>query len=62
MPAGIPVGTLAIGNAGATNAALLAASILGNKYPTITAALDAFRAAQTEKVLSQPDPRNAVKI
>ena len=57
MPAGIPVGTLAIGKAGATNAALLAASILGNKYPTYRAALDAYRAKQTEKVLSQPDPR-----
>jgi 5-(carboxyamino)imidazole ribonucleotide mutase len=57
MPAGIPVGTLAIGKAGATNAALLAASILGNKYPDYRAALDAHRAKQTEKVLSQPDPR-----
>jgi 5-(carboxyamino)imidazole ribonucleotide mutase len=59
MPAGIPVGTLAIGNAGATNAALLAASILGNKYPAIAAAVDAFRLAQTDKVLAQPDPRIA---
>jgi 5-(carboxyamino)imidazole ribonucleotide mutase len=57
MPAGIPVGTLAIGNAGATNAALLAASILGNKYPTIATAVDAFRESQTAKVLAQPDPR-----
>lgn len=57
MPAGIPVGTLAIGAAGATNAALLAASILSNTHPGIRAALDAFRAAQTDKVLSQPDPR-----
>jgi 5-(carboxyamino)imidazole ribonucleotide mutase len=57
MPAGIPVGTLAIGNAGATNAALLAASILGNKYPSVAAALDAFRKAQTDKVLAQSDPR-----
>jgi len=57
MPAGIPVGTLAIGNAGATNAALLAASILGNKYPAFAAAVDAFRTAQTDKVLAQPDPR-----
>ncbi len=57
MPAGIPVGTLAIGVAGATNAALLAASILANQSPTVCAALDAFRAAQTDKVLAQPDPR-----
>ena len=58
MPGGIPVGTLAIGKAGAVNAALLAASILGNKYPDIRAALKAFRTAQTEQVLSQPDPRS----
>lgn len=57
MPAGVPVATLAIGEAGAANAGLLAASILGNKYPEIAAALDAFRARQTETVLSQPDPR-----
>jgi len=57
MPAGIPVGTLAIGVAGATNAALLAASILGNTQPAIRAAVEAYRAAQTGKVLAQPDPR-----
>ena len=57
MPAGIPVGTLAIGKAGATNAALLAAAILANKYPAILDALTQFRAAQTARVLSQPDPR-----
>jgi 5-(carboxyamino)imidazole ribonucleotide mutase len=57
MPAGIPVGTLAIGAAGATNAALLAAAILGNTQPAIRAAVEAFRAAQTDKVLAQPDPR-----
>ena len=57
MPAGIPVGTLAIGSAGATNAGLLAAAILANKYPAISTALEAFRAAQTEAVLEQPDPR-----
>ncbi len=57
MPAGIPVGTLAIGPAGATNAGLLAAAILANKYPAIGTALEAFRAAQTEAVLEQPDPR-----
>lgn len=57
MPAGIPVGTLAIGKAGATNAALLAAAILGTSHPEILRALDAFRAAQTEIVLNNPDPR-----
>ncbi|MBX5461107.1 MAG: 5-(carboxyamino)imidazole ribonucleotide mutase [Steroidobacteraceae bacterium] len=57
MPAGIPVATFAIGVAGATNAALSAASILANKYPDIAAALDAFRTRQTESVLSNPDPR-----
>ncbi len=56
MPAGIPVGTLAIGQAGATNAALLAASILANKYPEVLAALDTFRREQTDKVLANPDP------
>ncbi len=59
MPAGVPVGTLAIGKAGATNAALLAAAILGAKYPEIRLALKRFRAAQTEKVLAAPDPREA---
>jgi len=57
MPAGIPVGTLAIGRAGAVNAALLAASLLGNKYPQIREALRTHRARQTEQVLAQPDPR-----
>jgi 5-(carboxyamino)imidazole ribonucleotide mutase len=57
MPAGVPVATLAIGAAGATNAALLAASILGSHDERILTALEAFRAAQTEKVLAQPDPR-----
>ncbi len=51
MPAGVPVGTLAIGAAGATNAALLAASILANKYPNIRERLEAFRQSQTEAVL-----------
>ncbi len=54
MPAGIPVGTLAIGRAGAINAALLAASILALADPAIAAALDAFRAAQTQAVASAP--------
>ncbi len=56
MPAGIPVGTLAIGRAGAVNAALFSASILGNKYADIQIALDAFRKQQTETVLDHPDP------
>jgi len=57
MPAGVPVGTLAIGRAGATNAALLAAAILANHDVDIRTALDAFRAEQTERVLGDPDPR-----
>lgn len=57
MPAGVPVGTLAIGKAGAINAALFAASILGNKYPNIRATLAEFRQNQTEAVLARPDPR-----
>lgn len=57
MPAGIPVGTLAIGKAGAVNAALLAAAILGNKYPEYRQALHQFRQQQTETVLSNSDPR-----
>ncbi|SDL25013.1 5-(carboxyamino)imidazole ribonucleotide mutase [Modicisalibacter muralis] len=56
MPAGIPTGTLAIGRAGAINAALLAAAILGNKYPEIRSALEDYRAEQTRKVLDHPDP------
>jgi 5-(carboxyamino)imidazole ribonucleotide mutase len=58
MPAGVPVATLAIGKAGAVNAALLAASILGNRYPKIRTALKAFRQQQTADVLNQPDPRS----
>lgn len=57
MPAGIPVGTLAIGKAGATNAGLLAAAVLGNKYPDYRDALKRFRQAQTDMVLARPDPR-----
>ncbi|MDB6130090.1 MAG: purE, partial [Verrucomicrobiales bacterium] len=53
MPGGIPVGTLAIGKPGAVNAALLAAAILGNKYPLIREAYDLFRKTQTETVLAQ---------
>jgi 5-(carboxyamino)imidazole ribonucleotide mutase len=59
MPRGIPVATVAIGKAGAMNAALLAAAILANKYPPIAAALDQFRAKQTAQVLENPDPRDA---
>ena len=57
MPAGIPVGTLAIGRAGATNAALLAASVLALHDSAVASALDAFRAEQTRNVLDHPDPR-----
>jgi 5-(carboxyamino)imidazole ribonucleotide mutase len=59
MPGGIPVGTLAIGKAGAINAALLAAASLGNKYPEIREALRKFRESQTAKVLATPDPAKA---
>ena len=59
MPAGIPVGTLAIGRAGAVNAALLAAAMLGAKHPTIREALRAYRAKQTATVLANPDPRKS---
>jgi 5-(carboxyamino)imidazole ribonucleotide mutase len=61
MPAGIPVGTLAIGKAGAVNAALLATSILANKHPQFREALHAFRRRQTEAVLASPDPRTPTK-
>ena len=57
MPAGIPVGTLAIGRAGAVNAALLAAAMLGAGHPELREALRAYREAQTRKVLENPDPR-----
>jgi len=58
MPAGIPVGTLAIGRAGAINAALLAASIVANKHEEHREELLAFRTTQTQIVLDNPDPRN----
>ena len=61
MPGGIPVGTLAIGKAGAINAALLAAAILGAKHRATREALRVFRRAQTKKVLSQPDPAAAAQ-
>ncbi|WP_243028589.1 MULTISPECIES: 5-(carboxyamino)imidazole ribonucleotide mutase [Thermus] len=57
MPAGVPVGTLAIGKAGAVNAALLAASIVGLSHPQVMERLEAYRKAQTEAVLAHPDPR-----
>jgi len=57
MPAGIPVGTLAIGRAGAVNAGLLAAAVLALHDPAIAQALQAFRMQQTQTVLEQPDPR-----
>jgi 5-(carboxyamino)imidazole ribonucleotide mutase len=57
MPGGIPVGTLAIGKAGATNAGLLAAEILGNKHAAIREAVRQYRAEQTRAVLDHLDPR-----
>jgi 5-(carboxyamino)imidazole ribonucleotide mutase len=57
MPAGVPVGTLAIGRSGAVNAALLAAAILGGEFPQFREALHRFREAQTHTVLDSPDPR-----
>jgi len=57
MPAGIPVGTLAIGRAGACNAGLLAAAVLALHDPAVARALDEFRARQTAAVLDKPDPR-----
>ena len=57
MPAGIPVGTLAIGKAGAINAALLASAIVSNKHPQYRQALGQFRQNQTDNVLANPDPR-----
>jgi 5-(carboxyamino)imidazole ribonucleotide mutase len=58
MPAGIPVGTMAIGKAGAVNAALLAAAIVANEDDEVASSLDEFRRQQTERVLADPDPRN----
>ncbi|MBE2897447.1 5-(carboxyamino)imidazole ribonucleotide mutase [Pasteurellaceae bacterium 20609_3] len=57
MPRGIPVGTLAIGGAGAANAGLLAAQILANHDSELAERLSAFRTSQTEQVLNHPDPR-----
>jgi 5-(carboxyamino)imidazole ribonucleotide mutase len=61
MPAGVPVATFAIGVAGATNAALCAASILANRHPQVASALEAFRERQTASVLDNPDPRTINK-
>lgn len=57
MPGGVAVGTLAIGKAGATNAGLLAAQIIGISDGAVRAAVEAFRSEQTRKVLDNPDPR-----
>ncbi len=57
MPAGIPVATFAIGNAGAANAGLFAAAMLAADHPSIAAALDAFRTKQTQDVCDNDDPR-----
>lgn len=57
MPGGVPVGTLAIGKAGATNAAILAASMLGESHPEIREAVRRFRDERTQSVLDDPDPR-----
>jgi 5-(carboxyamino)imidazole ribonucleotide mutase len=59
MPAGVPVGTVAIGKAGAINAALLAAAIVGRSRPAILQALKADRARREREVLASPDPRIA---
>ncbi|WP_369939300.1 5-(carboxyamino)imidazole ribonucleotide mutase [Xanthomonas medicagonis] len=57
MPAGIPVATFAIGNAGAANAALFAAAMLAPEHAQIAAALDDFRQRQTDEVMAKDDPR-----
>jgi 5-(carboxyamino)imidazole ribonucleotide mutase len=62
MPGGVPVGTMAIGKAGAINAALLAAAILGAKHPEVREAYRNFRAAQTDRVLANPDPKAPVRV
>ncbi|MBW4933740.1 5-(carboxyamino)imidazole ribonucleotide mutase [Marinobacter sp. F4206] len=58
MPGGIAVGTLAIGKAGATNAGLLAAQIVGTADDSVRKAVDEFRSSQTQTVLDNPDPRD----
>ena len=57
MPAGVPVASMAIGKAGATNAALFAAAIVANQDPAVAGALDQYRQSQTDAVLADPDPR-----
>src|SRR4029450_2092379 len=57
MPAGIPVGTLAIGRPGAVNAALFATAILSGKHPQYRDALRKYREAQSRRILAEPDPR-----
>lgn len=57
MPGGVPVGTLALGKAGAVNAALLATAMLGNKYPDFRAAYEEFRRCQTERGLANSVPK-----
>ena len=57
MPGGVPVGAMAIGKAGAINAALLSAAILGAKHPEVREAYRKFRNGQTERVLRNPDPK-----
>ena len=59
MPAGIPVGTLAIGRAGAVNAALFAAAIIGIKRPEVRAAIKKYRDNQAQAILANPDPRES---
>ena len=61
MPGGVPVGTLAVGRAGAINAALLAAAILGAKHPEVREAYRKYRDAQTQRVLANPDPKAAAR-
>jgi 5-(carboxyamino)imidazole ribonucleotide mutase len=58
MPAGVPVASMAIGKAGAINAALFAAAIVANEDSTVAAALDEYRQNQTDTVLANPDPRH----
>jgi len=60
MPAGVPVGALAIGRAGAINAALLASAIVANRHSEYREAIQRFRSEQTQKVLDSPEPRGAV--
>ena len=60
MPGGVPVGCMAIGKAGATNAALLAAAVVALGDDAVAAALEAFRKEQTDTVLANPDPRDSL--